>query len=663
MRKFITLALLTLIFTSAAFSQKILNNQYETPADKFGIIGGVSFNSYKTDFIRLPDLPCCGKTFSDGSGIGFYGGILYDHPFTEILWLNLKLGYVSNAGLLKKNEAVVANLNGNAVDAIFEQSIDAGLSYIFLEPNLSFNIWKNLFFEVGVDLKFNVGKSYSQRETILEPTDGYFENGKRERLVSTGDITNVKALDFAVNAGVYYDIPLTSKNDWFLSPEVQYHYGLTDAIDKVNFQINYLTVGLGIKYSPAPKRKAEVITKEPNAKPDLNIETLAYGVGKDSVIKPVLQFHVEEFLSNQQKPLITYVFFDEDNSKIPTRYHLLKNEETPEFDENKIKNNDILEIYYDLLNIIGKRMKANPTATLTIEGCNNNLRDEKDNLDLSYQRALSVVKYFVLTWGIPEDRITLKKRNLPSEPSNNDEAEGKVENRRVEITSNMFEITAPLFVSDTLRAVDPPIVRFFNNVKSESGVKNWNLSAFQDGQMLKSFNNTDSVPPSLDWSFAHNQKSAPKSDSPIDYQLTVKNNNGEIAQTPIKSLPVDYLSISKKRRERIKDKYVDRYDLIHFGFDNSKLNPEHLKIIDIIKKDLKPSSVITVEGHTDITGNPAYNLKLSKERAKIVADAFAPNKVIFKGLGLEDPMTTNDLPEGRFYNRFVEITVETTIDE
>jgi outer membrane protein OmpA-like peptidoglycan-associated protein len=655
---------LTLISTSL-FSQKIINRNPEKSADKFGIFGGVSFNSYKTDFVRLPDLPCCGKTFNDGSGIGFYAGLLYDHPFTELIWLNLKLGYISNEGLLKKNETALANLNGNSVNAVFEQSIETGFSYIFLEPNLSFNVWKNLFLEIGVDLKLNVGKTYTQKETILEPSGGFFENNSRERLVSSGDIKDVTSLNYALNAGLYYDIPLDKKNQWYLSPEIQYHYGLNTAIENLNFKINYLTLGLGIKYSPAyePQKDDNIEKREETTKnQNISLETAAYGVGKDSTARPVLQFHVEEFLSTQLKPLVTYIFFDENSSEIPKRYNLIDEKETQEFDENKIKNKDILYVYYDILNIIGKRLKNNPNANITLEGCNSNLGDEKGNTGLSNDRAVAVKRYLMNTWGISEDRIILKKRNLPLEPSNSNEAEGVVENRRVEITSNTFETIAPLIANDTLRIVDPPSVRFFNNVKSENGVKSWNLTASQDGKILKNFSDVDSVPNSIDWTFSHDQKSAPKSGSPVEYQLTVNDKNNESAVTPLKSLPVDYLSIQKKKRNRVKDKYIDRYDLILFKFGDSKLSDINSKIIENIKKDLKPSSVITVIGHTDITGTNEINKKLSLERAKIVSEAFAPYKTQFQGVGMEDPMTLNSLPEGRFYNRYVEIVVETEVD-
>ncbi len=71
---------------------------------------------------------------------------------------------------------------------------------------------------------------------------------------------------------------------------------------------------------------------------------------------------------------------------------------------------------------------------------------------------------------------------------------------------------------------------------------------------------------------------------------------------------------------------------------------------------------ILVEGHTDATGGADHNLDLSLRRAQSVANYMSGMEVIstrFKmmGYGEDQPVLTNDTPEGRQANRRVEIAI------
>jgi DNA polymerase III delta subunit len=84
------------------------------------------------------------------------------------------------------------------------------------------------------------------------------------------------------------------------------------------------------------------------------------------------------------------------------------------------------------------------------------------------------------------------------------------------------------------------------------------------------------------------------------------------------------------------------------------------KILDLMNK--YPKMVIDISGHTDITGSKALNKKLSRQRAKGVADYLVlkginKNRLSSKGYGSSKPMTTNETEEGRKLNRRVEFKV------
>lgn len=75
-----------------------------------------------------------------------------------------------------------------------------------------------------------------------------------------------------------------------------------------------------------------------------------------------------------------------------------------------------------------------------------------------------------------------------------------------------------------------------------------------------------------------------------------------------------------------------------------------------------PSMKIELRGHTDNQGTIEFNLKLSEDRAKAVADYLVERgidrrRITTKGYGKSQPVDTNDTPEGRRRNRRVEYMV------
>ena len=75
-----------------------------------------------------------------------------------------------------------------------------------------------------------------------------------------------------------------------------------------------------------------------------------------------------------------------------------------------------------------------------------------------------------------------------------------------------------------------------------------------------------------------------------------------------------------------------------------------------------PDTNIVIYGYTDSTGAADYNLKLSGERAASVKNylsgkGLSATRFSVTGLGIADPIATNDTPEGRSQNRRVEFAI------
>ena len=88
--------------------------------------------------------------------------------------------------------------------------------------------------------------------------------------------------------------------------------------------------------------------------------------------------------------------------------------------------------------------------------------------------------------------------------------------------------------------------------------------------------------------------------------------------------------------------------------------PELQKLVEFLinNKELR----VEIQGHTDSSGNPEDNLKLSKQRAKSVVDYLVANNIPisrleFDGYGDTRPIAGNETPEGRRQNRRTTIKV------
>lgn len=92
--------------------------------------------------------------------------------------------------------------------------------------------------------------------------------------------------------------------------------------------------------------------------------------------------------------------------------------------------------------------------------------------------------------------------------------------------------------------------------------------------------------------------------------------------------------------------------------EEAKVNLE--KVATIFKK--YPDENILVEGHTDDTGTPEYNLDLSKKRAYAVSDYLASkgvsdSRMDIKWYGEAQPKYSNDNDANRALNRRVELGI------
>lgn len=101
---------------------------------------------------------------------------------------------------------------------------------------------------------------------------------------------------------------------------------------------------------------------------------------------------------------------------------------------------------------------------------------------------------------------------------------------------------------------------------------------------------------------------------------------------------------------------------INFDVDKSNITTDGKEVVGQIAEALKKDSnlKITIEGHTDNTGDASHNKKLSNDRAAsvlatLVAQGIDKSRLSAKGFGAERPLVANDSEDNKAKNRRVEL--------
>lgn len=109
---------------------------------------------------------------------------------------------------------------------------------------------------------------------------------------------------------------------------------------------------------------------------------------------------------------------------------------------------------------------------------------------------------------------------------------------------------------------------------------------------------------------------------------------------------------------------VLKEDAVRFDVDKSTLTQQAKANLDKLIPVFKEYSETNIDiyGYTDSTGKPEYNLNLSKNRAKsvkayLVSKGLVGGRIKTTGLGIADPIATNDTAEGKSQNRRVEFAI------
>jgi outer membrane protein OmpA-like peptidoglycan-associated protein len=300
-------------------------------------------------------------------------------------------------------------------------------------------------------------------------------------------------------------------------------------------------------------------------------------------------------------------------------------------------------------------------------GCNSDIGDEKGRSDLSLQRAEAVRAYLHYVWNVGTPRILVENRNLPAAPSSNRSAEGQVENQRVEIYSDHPAILNTVNSEYVQKVSDQEQLQIIPEIKAEAGLADWKVTLHCGQRTIQIFEGQGNPPEKI---------IVPLEAALLEQMTTCDSIRSSIQATDketnvLKSAEEDSLAINfLRRKEQMAQvqgyKVKEQYALILFDYNSAEIKERNQAVVERIVQRIQqvPDALVSVIGHTDILGSEEYNMDLSRKRAEAVqaqiikAASSLAGKLHVSGVGPNDPLFDNNLPEGRALNRTVTITLE-----
>ena len=615
--------------------------QTTPPTWWFGLSGAANFNFYGGTTQTLNSGLIVPTAFHRGQGVRPYGSVLVEYRPAGVFGIMLNLAYDGRG----------AKFNNEIAPCDCPATLKTGTSYLAIEPSLRLSVpASGLYFFLGPRVGFNINKSFEYTQ-LRQPN-------------TNGDMSDVKSTIFSAQVGMGYDIMVSSAASTTkvsISPFVSFHpYFGQEPRNIESWTVTTLRAGIALKFGKG--KKAEV-------KPIPVLVALPAVDVSFAVRAPVavpLRRQISETL-----PLRNSVFFETESDEIPGRYVMLSVDQASAFREEQLQQEQTptragrsarqMNVYHNILNIMGDRLRANPSATISLTG------SSKNNPQSGAAIATSVKMYLVTNFGIDGARITVSGRSKPVIPSEKPGAYRELtllqsDDRRVDIASTSPElleevggdmIKPVMFVTTQIDPLDSQVVLTVDSAMQK--LKSWSVTITDDKGLVQHYGPFTSDQASIAGSTILGGSATG------DYKvvMTGETFNG---QTIRKESAVHLI----RQDESIQKGF--RYSIL-LDFDKANGIESYDQFLSgIVASSIPDSATVIIHGHTDKIGEVEHNLTLSRQRAKDVQNILehaltnaGKKNVKFETLGFgedtEHAPFDNGLPEERFYNRTVIIDI------
>lgn len=679
-----------------------------TPEDVSLFQVGMSINGgyvMHNGSIVLPQAPTCCGGYTTAQGIGPALSLFLRQELGKALRLTLRGTYASYDASFSVDQAIFVT---NATEGITRHTLDTRLGWVGGELLFDWRITSPFRLMFGGSAGFMSPATFSQREELIIPGTGTFENGRRTRNeTSNAILEGLRSPLLGVVVGLGFDVPMTENHSVVLTPEVLYTVGLNDLHTTLPWKANLLRVGASLAFSlnaPEPPmpvdRKREtfidslIVDVAPDAQerrsegverivldtvvqedlvtitermyrtdtvfrplpPVINAAIAARAVYPDGSQKSEFVINVSTQFITEALPILPVVFFESQAISLSFRYHQVAS--PAEFKLSDVAPRTTA-VHRDILNILGERMVSMPEASIRLRGTADPTTEGGD-CELARNRAQAVKNYLVRVWRIDEARITIEsgaESCAPERPTRQQSESGYSENRRVEVIPSDVRLLGSVAKRrfNEARTIDPPKIAFDPTGTSQQYVTDWSLQATSGSTVLFS-QSGKGMPREITQPLTTVVADAIQHATPIDVSLRIGGIRNAAASATT-TIPVRKDTVSTE---------LERLTLTLFDIASDQITPIAQQQIATFLENLPAGSTVIVRGFADMLGNAEFNKKLSQKRADAVCGVIRSN--VKKRIELQcneirtdrfpPGIDSYETPEERFLSRTVQIEVK-----
>ncbi len=392
---------------------------------------GMSLGSFTSDPVQLPDLAV--------------KGVDYIHPWATVDVLT-RPGFVQSGFLL----------DYAPLDAL----------------HLGAGLWG----------QYRFSSNFIQTETLDFARDSvYFADSTLSHVVSSGRTLGSSPFRFGPQISAGFPIPIDA--DMELIPRLTLQLDIAAIADGLGMRSGKVAAGLTLLFGRTRPEEPLQIARE-TLTPELaeateRMNDLAPRLGArislvaerdgDSTAGTIGMRRVRY---RQVTPLHPVIYFDEGDAALSGRYVTIARQAATGFSMRDLARLDPGGIYYQILNVIGRRLHDYPEARITIDGG----RSDREPRPVSLRRAEAVRRYLENVWGIDVGRIDVRAVSVGKSVA--DEAA----RRSVRIGSTERQVLAPVVTSWIVEEMAAPPVRVVSEIHAEAGLRRWALTALHGGE-------------------------------------------------------------------------------------------------------------------------------------------------------------------------------------
>jgi hypothetical protein len=243
---------LRLIFFVIVFTLAVISAEKNKISNDYGFYGNSNLNFANTNIRGIEGFQNCCTPFGIGFGLGLNVGAAFKSYYKNGSYLLFKAGYMINNISFFSDRRLPVSIFDNGKETIENAEIEYFLKTTEHDGLASISYGYPVFdifeFQFGYTISFATLSQFQQSERLISPQSGVFSSTKtREQNVYNADFTR-NNLSHYINLGISRAIPLNSKRDLIIAPEVNLLFGLNDRLSYGSFRSYIISGGFSIFY-------------------------------------------------------------------------------------------------------------------------------------------------------------------------------------------------------------------------------------------------------------------------------------------------------------------------------------------------------------------------------------------------------------------------------